>query len=53
MNEMAAPGDGAVEVTLDHSFTVGGIAQPTPYIRSKSTTTSNFRGCIGVKYDSK
>ena len=52
MNEMAAPGDELVEVSLNNTFSLGGIAQPTPYIRSKSTTTSNFRGCIGVTYRS-
>ena len=52
MNEMAAPGDEQVKVSLNHTFYLGSIAEPTPYIRSKSTTTSNFRGCIGVKYRS-
>ena len=52
ISEIAAPVSTPVTPTLTFNPTlaVGGIAQLTPYIRSKMTTDTNFRGCIGVRH---
>ena len=51
--EFAAPASSAMGGLHPSTLTLGGVPILTPYIRSKTTTTANFRGCIGVKFFSQ
>ena len=51
--EFAAPSSSAMGALHPSTLTLGGVPILTPYIRSKTATTANFRGCIGVKFFSQ
>ena len=48
--EFAAPASSPMGALYPSTLTLGGVPILTPYIRSKTTTTANFRGCIGVNF---